>query len=130
MPIGVLLIGAFLREVTMTELFKLMSVEQAWGTFKEHIFLQHMPLPAVRVETISVRESLGRVLAVDVAAANDVPGFSRSTMDGFAVRARDTFGASEAMPAMLEVIGEVFMGQTAVVPVQAGQTVRVATGGM
>ncbi|MHB9094648.1 MAG: molybdopterin-binding protein [Eubacteriales bacterium] len=109
----------------MAELFKLMSVEQAWEVFKKNI-----SLPEVKAEEVSLLISLGRILARDIVSGVNVPDFSRSTMDGYAVRARDTFGATEAMPAMLEVAGEVFMGQHAADPVNSGQAVKISTGGM
>jgi molybdopterin molybdotransferase len=109
----------------MAELFKLMSVEQAWDAFRKNI-----TVPELKIENISLTGCLGRVLGKDVESDINVPDFSRSTMDGFAVRARDTFGASESMPAMLEVTGEVMMGQNADTPVQSGQAVKISTGGM
>ena len=71
-----------------------------------------------------------RVLAGDVSASADVPEFARSTMDGYAVRARDTFGAGPGSPAWLTVSGEVAMGEAARVPLGPGQVMRIATGGM
>ncbi len=109
----------------MTELFNLMSVEQAWELFGNNI-----SLPGPRREEVPVSEARGRILAEDIVSGVNVPGFSRSAMDGYAVKARDTFGASEAMPAMLEVAGEVLMGQAAPVSVVAGQAVKISTGGM
>jgi molybdopterin molybdotransferase len=70
------------------------------------------------------------VLAEDVHAPTDLPTFARSTMDGFAVRAADTFGASEGLPAYLEVKNEVLMGRAADFHLQPGQCARIATGGM
>lgn len=66
-----------------------------------------------RTERVPLREALGRVLAEDVTASEYVPDFNRSTVDGYAVRARDTFGCSEAIPAILPLAGEIFMGQGA-----------------
>lgn len=109
----------------MTELFRLMSVQQAWDVFRENI-----TLPELRIEDVAVTRCLGRVLGRDVKSDINVPDFSRSTMDGFAVRARDTFGATESMPAMLEVAGEVMMGHEAGIPLNSGQAVRISTGGM
>ncbi len=109
----------------MAELFKLMSVDQAWEIFRNNI-----SLPETRKEEIPVLNALGRILAEDIVSDIHVPDFSRSTMDGYAVMARDTFGASESMPAMLEVAGEVFMGREAAIPVKPGQAVKIATGGM
>src|SRR5947208_16729184 len=61
------------------------------------------PLPA---EEVALAEALGRVLAADVAAPVDVPGFDRADVDGFAVRAEDTFGAGEEGPRVLQLHGE------------------------
>jgi molybdopterin molybdotransferase len=81
-------------------------------------------------ETIAVQDCLGRVLAEDINSPVDLPGFERSTMDGFAVRAKDTFGASSGAPAYLKLIGEVKMGESASIKVSQGETVRVSTGSM
>ena len=109
----------------MTELFKLMSVEQAWEIFEKNI-----TLPQKQAEEIFVLDSLGRILAEEIISPVNVPDFSRSTMDGYAVRAKDSFGATESMPAMLEVTGEVMMGESAGIEVKQGQTVKISTGGM
>jgi len=74
--------------------------------------------------------AFGRVLSRDVVSPEDLPGFSRSTMDGYAVRAKDTFGASEGLPALFEVTGEVKMGQDSPGEVKQGQAMRIPTGGM
>jgi molybdopterin molybdotransferase len=82
-------------------------------------------------ETVGLEESsLGRVLAEDVKSPIDLPGFDRAIMDGFAVRARDTFGASPGAPAYLKLAGEVEMGEAASVKVSPGEAVRVSTGSM
>ena len=84
----------------------------------------------VAAEDVPLAASLGRVLAADVAAQADLPPFDRSTMDGYAVQAADTFGASESVPALLSVAGEVRMGEEARLALQPGQAVGIATGGM
>ena len=81
-------------------------------------------------ERLPVERALGRVLAEDLRSPGDLPSFRRSTMDGFAVRAADTFGASEGLPAYLTVVGEVFMGQAPTVSPGSAETVRIATGGV
>ena len=86
--------------------------------------------PPVGVETQPLNQCLDRILAEDIVSEIDLPDFSRATMDGYAVQAGTTFGASEAMPALLDVVGRVEMGQVARVSVQAGQAVQIATGGM
>jgi putative molybdopterin biosynthesis protein len=86
------------------------------------------PLPP---EVVGLDEALGRVLAEDMRAAVDVPGFDRSNMDGFALRAADTYGAMEEKPVLLRLNGEVV--PTGIVPaieVRAGTATTIATGGM
>ncbi len=86
------------------------------------------PLPS---EAVPLAEALGRVLAEDVRAEVDVPGFDRSNMDGFAVRAADTFGASEEVPVRLSLHAESI--PTGVSPsheVKPGSAISIATGGM
>jgi len=81
-------------------------------------------------EEVPLSAALSRVLAEDLAADEDVPPFDRSTMDGFAVRAVDTFGATESLPALFTIIGEIMMGRIPDLTVGPGQTARIWTGGM
>lgn len=84
----------------------------------------------IETETLSVRNALGRVLAEDIVCGENIPGFNRSTVDGYAVVSSDTAGAGESMPVFLEVVGEVEMGQRAPNRVESGQCMYVPTGGM
>ena len=78
-----------------------------------------------------MEDALGRVLAADVVARVDVPSFDRSNFDGFAVRAADTFGASELAPRTVNLVAETLdAGILARSEVQSGQAVAIATGGM
>src|SRR4051812_32832595 len=70
-------------------------------------FREHLDLRPLEPEPVPLSDALGRVLAEDVRAPIDVPGFDRSNVDGFAVRAEDTFGASEDRPVSLELAAEV-----------------------
>lgn len=81
-------------------------------------------------EEVPLAGARGRVAAADTLARSDVPGFARSIVDGYAVRAQDTFGAGPEQPAYFELAGEVSMGRAAGVEVSAGQAVTIATGGM
>lgn len=81
-------------------------------------------------ETVSVESISGRTAAEDIFSAEDIPSFSRSVMDGYAVKAADTFGASASMPSMLDVDGEILMGQTADKKLESGKCVKISTGGM
>ena len=81
-------------------------------------------------ETVSLDRAFGRVLSRDIVSLEDLPGFPRTSVDGYAIRAKDSFGATESLPALLEIVGEVRMGQVPAVTVAAGQAVRISTGGM
>lgn len=80
-------------------------------------------------ETVPYTEALGRVLAEDITANEYVPDFDRSTVDGYACRASDTFGCSDAIPAVLELSGEVLMGQSADFTLPRYSCAYVPTGG-
>ena len=80
-------------------------------------------------EAVGLENSFSRVLADDVRADHDLPQFNRSTMDGFAVRSIDTFGASESSPALFRLVGDIAMGQDYPHKLKRGETVRIWTGG-
>ncbi len=80
-------------------------------------------------EEVPLEEARGRVLCAPVTAGEFVPGFDRSTVDGYAVRAEDTFGCSEAIPALLTLQGEIRMGAGAGEPLAVGCCAAVPTGG-
>ena len=80
-------------------------------------------------ESVALDSAVGRVLAEDVIAPEDLPGWPRSTVDGYAVRAADTFGASDAAPTLLEVAATIPMGVRSGVRVNPGQVAQIATGG-
>ncbi|GAB4224712.1 MAG: hypothetical protein Kow009_16310 [Spirochaetales bacterium] len=84
------------------------------------------PLP---VEPVPLEKSGGRICAERVVAPEDLPGFNRSTVDGYAVYSEDTFGASDSAPALLNLAGEVRMGEAAPRLVR-GTCLYVPTGGM
>lgn len=81
-------------------------------------------------ERIPIEDSLNRVLAEEVISTVNLPEFPRSTVDGFALKAKDTYGASEKNPVLLKVIGEIPMGVISDIVVKEGEAVKVATGGM
>ena len=80
-------------------------------------------------EMVSLSAAMGRILAEDIAATEYVPDFDRSTVDGYAVRAKDTFGCTDAIPAILPLQGEVLMGEGAQFPLNPEECVAVPTGG-
>lgn len=93
------------------------------------IFLSHIT-PVILPETIPTQEALGRVLKNSILAPHPLPEFRRSTVDGYAVCAVDTFGASESLPAYLQMVGEVPMGRRPSFEVKPGQCALIHTGGM
>ncbi len=93
-------------------------------------WLNQVRAPLSRSEAIPTADALGRVTAVDIHAPHPLPQFDRSAVDGYAVRARDTFGASDGLPTYLTVIGEVPMGQPTTLTLGNGEAALVHTGGM
>ena len=84
----------------------------------------------LKTETIPLGETQGRVLAEDLYASCDIPGFNRVTVDGYAVVAADTAGAGEAIPVFLKQTGSVSMGRPADFSIHPGECAYVPTGGM
>ncbi|WP_353683522.1 gephyrin-like molybdotransferase Glp [Thermodesulfovibrio sp. 3907-1M] len=82
------------------------------------------------VEIIPIEKAYGRVTAEDIISPEDLPGFERSTVDGFAVKASDTFGAKESSPSYLNVKGDIPMGAIPNFSLSKGETASIATGGM
>ena len=86
--------------------------------------------PRVETEDIFLMDSKGRILAEDIDADVDLPDFMRSTMDGYAVSASSTFGASEANPTYLTIKGSVLMGKSPAFSIGVGEAAKISTGGM
>lgn len=82
------------------------------------------------VETVAADQALDRVLAIDVHSPGPVPHFTRSVVDGYALKAAETAGATSGSPAYVELVGEVVMGQPAEIALSAGQAAEIPTGGM
>jgi molybdopterin molybdotransferase len=107
------------------DFFQCLSLTEAWQTiYKE---LKDYKTGS---EVVSLMDSYGRTTDEDVFSTADLPSFSRSTIDGYAVRSADTFGASETVPAMFKIIGEVKMGEGTDLIVGHGEAVAIPTGGM
>lgn len=100
------------------------TVDEAIRLLKENIVFK------TSSEEVVIEEAYGRVLFDDVISPDNLPGFNRSTVDGFAVISSDTFGATESMPSYLEVKGEVLMGEEPSLKLKKGESIRIATGGM
>jgi molybdopterin molybdotransferase len=88
------------------------------------------PARRTATELVAREDALHRVPSSTVVAAAPLPGFARSTVDGFAVRAADTYGASEGLPGYLDLVGSVLMGVEPEVTVRPGSAVTMPTGGV
>ncbi len=84
----------------------------------------------VGFEEVHITDAMDRTAYEDIASRVDIPDFDRSTVDGYAVQAKDTFGAGESLPVFLQVMGQVLMGSDTRLSVSPGQCVYVPTGGM
>ncbi|MBL8061417.1 MAG: molybdopterin molybdenumtransferase MoeA [Anaerolineales bacterium] len=92
--------------------------------------LTHLSAPRLDSESLAVDSALGRVTAEAVVAPHPLPEFPRTTVDGYAVRAQDTFGATDSLPTYLHLIGEVPMGDEPSFEIASGQCALIHTGGM
>src|SRR5262245_15629428 len=94
-------------------------------------FRKHLKLAPLGRETLPLDRALGRILAEDVVSTVDVPGFDRSNVDGYAVLAKDTFGAMEETPRTVRLNTETLApGIVPTAVVEAGIATAIATGGM
>jgi molybdopterin molybdotransferase len=109
----------------MPEFLHLLTPDEA-----RSLLLRNLPDLQPAAETIDTTLALGRVTALPVEAPHPLPNFNRSAMDGYAVHAADTFGASESLPAYLKVVGEVSMGAQPDIDLHPGEAVLIHTGGM
>ncbi len=106
------------------QFFKVKTVEETLAHIEELV-------RAVKeTEVVPLEEAFHRVLAEEVVATESVPSFPRSTVDGYAVKAKETYGSSETMPGFLNVAGSVQMGEAATTPLQSGEAIYIPTGGM
>ncbi|MFC5948041.1 gephyrin-like molybdotransferase Glp [Pseudonocardia lutea] len=104
------------------EFFTARTVAEALAEFR--------PARRTKAESVGLAAALHRVPAEDVVAPAPLPGFARSTVDGYAVRAADTYGASDGLPSYLDLLGAVRMGAAPEVAVRPGGCVAVPTGGV
>lgn len=99
------------------------------GNTRKKILEQFSDL-TVLPEVVELEEGIGRIVYEDIFSPFDVPEFNRSTVDGYAVVSKDTFGVSESLPVFLDVIDSVEMGKVAEKDLKTGQAIYVPTGGM
>ncbi|MBO8159287.1 gephyrin-like molybdotransferase Glp [Thermosyntropha sp.] len=107
----------------MPEFFKVIKYEEALISLKNNF-------PLKLRKKVFLNEANNCILAEDIVSSEDIPFFDRSTVDGYTVLAEDTFGSSESMPAFLQCIGEIKMGDTVSYKIETGKCVWIPTGGM
>lgn len=108
----------------MPEFFNVRSPSQAFDDLRPHISA------ITECEITPTTSALGRVIADEIRSPEDLPSFPKSSMDGFSVRARDTFGASESLPALLEVVADIPTGSSSDVELNVAEAAVAYTGGM
>jgi molybdopterin molybdotransferase len=107
------------------ELFKVVDIEEANKIVAENFGCKG------DVEKIDTSKALGRILGRDIVSTENVPGFRRSSVDGYAIKAKEAAGASEAIPSLFDLVCEVKMGEAALIKLSLpGQCAYVPTGGM
>lgn len=123
-PLGYCLFGELMTLKDMLGRSGVVTREDALKTLAEHF-----TVPSPVSETLSISHALGRIVALDILSPEDLPAFDRSTMDGYAVRSTDTFGAAESRPAFLTVVGDILMGTMPERGLGKGEAMMIATGG-
>jgi len=106
----------------MRSFFKVKTPEDVFKSLKD--------IEPLGTESVPITGALSRVLAEDSISDEDLPGFQRSAMDGYALAAKDSFGASENLPTPLNIVGEVTMGEMPRFGLHRGECAQISTGGM
>ena len=109
-------------------LFKVSTPNEVITILKDHLNLEK--ITQNNAEEVDIKITLHRFLAEEIVAPANLPGFNRSTMDGYAIRAEDSFGATDSLPSYLKIIGEIKMGVKPEFKINPGEAVKISTGGM
>jgi molybdopterin molybdotransferase len=112
-----------MRGINM-ELFNVVSVEEAKNIIDNSFNYK------LEYEKVNIMQSVSRICFEDIKAECNIPEFKRSTVDGYAVCSRDVHGASEGIPSMLQLKGEIFMGKVPPSDIEGGECLYIPTGGM
>jgi molybdopterin molybdotransferase len=112
-----------MRRMAVPEFLKVLTYQNARQLIIDHF-------PSREIEFLPLEMCNHRVLALDMTSPEDIPSFNRSTVDGYAVRAEDTFGSSESLQGMMDCINEVRMGEESLFEIGNGQCAWIPTGGM
>lgn len=107
------------------EFFKVVSVEEA-----KKVLMDNFKGYEFETEEIGILESIDRILAGDIYSNINVPEFNRSTVDGYAIKVSDSHGANDSMPSILDILGEIMMGEESDLTIKSGEAIYIPTGGM
>ena len=109
-------------------LFKVSTPQEVIMMLKDNLNLEE--IVRSNIEVVNIKTALHRILAEKIFASSNLPGFNRSTMDGYAIRAEDSFGANESLPSYLKIMGEIKMGVRPDFKNKLGEAAKISTGGM
>jgi len=109
-------------------LFKVNTPNEVITMLKDH--LNFKEITRNNIEEVNIKIALHRFLAEEIVAPANLPGFNRSIMDGYAIRAEDSFGATDGLPSYLKIIGEIQMGVRPEFKINPGEAAKISTGGM
>ncbi len=107
------------------DFFNVVSIEEA-----KRLLIEKFSDYKFEVEEVDIIDAKDRVLAKDIVSDINVPEFNRSTVDGYAIKSSDSHGASDGIPSILNILGEVRMGKETTANIKSGETLYVPTGGM
>lgn len=107
------------------DFFNVVSVEEG-----RRILTENFGDYGFKTEHVDLEHSLGRILAKDIYSTINVPEFNRSTVDGYAIKVEDSHGANQSIPAIINILGEVLIGEKADSSIKSGESLYVPTGGM
>ena len=108
----------------MSNFLKVTPIEEALEIIDKHV------IPSLRSVNIKTINSVSRTVSKPITSSANLPNFTRSSMDGYAVRAIDTYGASQSQPSYLNLVSEIKMGTVTKTKLQTGETARIFTGSM
>jgi molybdopterin molybdotransferase len=109
-------------------LFKVNTPNEVITMLKDH--LNFKEITRNNIEEVNIKIALHRFLAEEIVAPANLPGFNRSIMDGYAISAEDSFGATDGLPSYLKIIGEIQMGVRPEFKINPGEAAKISTGGM
>ncbi|MEA1939074.1 MAG: gephyrin-like molybdotransferase Glp [Candidatus Caldatribacteriota bacterium] len=109
-------------------LFKVSTPEEVIKLLKNNLYFKK--IIQNDKEVIDIIDALYRILSKEIIVTDNLPGFNRSTMDGYAIKAGDSFGVSDSLPSYLKVIGEIQMGYKPEFKIGFGEAAKISTGGM